>query len=28
LTGRIASVPSLNAAETGEQPVACAPKIR
>ena len=28
LTGRMASVPSLNAAETGEHPVACAPKIR
>ena len=26
LTGRIASEPSLKAAETGEQPVACAPK--
>ncbi len=27
LTGRIASTPPLKAVETGEQPVACAPKI-
>ena len=28
LTGRIASAPALKAVETGEQPVACAPKTR